>query len=261
MYSPYEDTAAKNTRLQVALRNFHTVHYEIDVSDDMRLYDDDEEQICLNHYLRGKLAMMDGHRHFVEALNASPSLKKVKVTCKLLTHEGPKTNIADTLKAFERLRNDIELEIHLPLFDGHEFNKAKISTSNGFPSQVHINYLNMLQNRRDGTDARSSLIDEWMHVQAWLFNSIPNLQRRTMHGITGDIVQLLTRGYVLADAADEHLIRDAVISVWRAHDSGDPPAFLRAKQDLLDIWERVYEARKYVLMADFKAIDEARVLI
>lgn len=253
VFSPYRATATSNDKLKNALHNIHTIYYRMNVDQNMLHKDKFENsgRCRLERHLREKLAIMDGQRLFVESINASPSVRKVKICCSFIDAVDKKSNIRDALAAFEKLRADVSLEVHLHVVDvDHERSESKLPT-NGFPSKQHKTYLKKLQSNRPGPSPTASLIEEWIHVLSWLYTCLPNLQHGSIGGRPGDLIFTLASRYILADINIEGTLCELVTRIWRAHDTGDLSAFAAGKAELMELWSDVCSGRLDLLQQDF----------
>lgn len=188
------------------------------------------------------LSLLDHLRFIVEAANASRSMKKLAVC---LTIEFPDEfsaeggypcNFEKVLFPVERLRSDIQLDLHVhwgPMgFDRDDDDQFPIIDVNIIDANTYAlppakEYMLRLQKARDSFPSHhiaSSLIDEWIHLRAWLSIHLPEFARPAKDqgvciSLMAEELRPVWRDVVKYDYGLMPESRKLLIDVWLAHNA------------------------------------------
>lgn len=182
--------------------------------------------------LTSQLVRHDILRRFVDALNGSRSIKNLQIDLRVMksrSAEAIDPDILALLAPFEQLRSSANLIIHIIRED--------FSHLPDFNHEQSI-YLKALQKHREtlAPQVGPTLISEWICLRIRLFRSFSFLGRGSPDPNMTNLEFRAGGGWSFDDNINDNL-KMVVHKAWKAHDSGDVPAFIAAKVELRDIWK------------------------
>ena len=230
-YYAYRDLTRRNQRLSNALRNLRAVNFSI-IARQVVLTTAEARMNPVELVTDfPKWHLMDNAQLMVNALNASPSVRRVNICCTFQdkgfgphSRYGANHSMHDIFEAFEQLRPDIELRICVHVVVVSLRTEIQLPNSRGFPSQDDMAYISRLQTRRVGQQDSRWLIDEWILLRSILSNMLYNLPSH-VGDHNDNLGRRVNRLFDLADEAIHPVFSKAIVKTYQAHRRGDRVSF------------------------------------
>ena len=229
--------------------------------------------VHIAHLLKGMFPYLDNMRLFVDALNSSRALKSFSLCITIVAPMAPPTvtGIRHILTPFEGLRTDIKFDIHFHhmdcgvIYQGSEMLSIDLKPS----SPEDVAYVERLEYQRGTLPAQGfglPLVKEWIHFRTWLLAFFTEaLPTRILDNLIYNVLvtdedkqEILDLGRALNmpdydgavdPQAGYDLIRQMIIDIWMAHNTGDQTAFKQAKLAFHD-WYMKAQTKTLQIMLD-----------
>lgn len=213
----------------------------------------DHNGLVLSQCIREYWRMLDNLRLLVNACNASHSLRKVEICCRVnegySDHRRKTANLQCALLPFEKLRPEIDLRVHFHVTgrneDGELDDRDLQAHETNFPLHAWTVYVSLLEAHRT-LQSSEWLINEWIRLRAWLQGTVPSLARPRRYSLAVD--DSLTLQYADVPWKLQAPLDAIVSAAWIAHSAGNRPAFQAAKAKLKTWWNELCTWRTTTMM-------------